>query len=167
MKTNMQKGVTTAAVVTTVVVIIILAIVVYAINDNDMNTDRVNVNNTNTGTNTNVPEMITFSLSEQNDSNQSGTATISEVNGRARVMINLTGSSTSAAQPAHIHTNSCANIGAVVYPLTNVVNGSSVTMLDVPVSQIFSSLPLSINVHKSATESNVYVACGDIVVTNR
>ena len=78
----------------------------------------------------------------------------------------LTGAATSTPQPAHIHIGSCPTPGAVKYPLINVVNGMSDTLLDVSLAQLKSELPLAVNVHKSAAEASVYVACGNIVMPN-
>jgi hypothetical protein len=112
--------------------------------------------------------VTTVTLMEQNDSGQSGTATfsLSEDNTTLTVEINLS-NGTAEPQPAHIHAGSCADLDPKpFYPLTNVVNGKSVTViteadladLDYEVSNQF-----AVNVHKSAAEASVYVACGDIV----
>jgi len=105
---------------------------------------------------------ITIILSEQNDSEQSGTATLIEVDGKVMVTVNTTGGMADVAQPAHIHVGECPEVGAVKYPLTNVVNGVSETTLDVTLDQLKSELPLGINVHKSAAESKIYTSCGDL-----
>lgn len=105
----------------------------------------------------------TVNLSEQNGSGQTGTATIEEVDGKVRVMLNMTGETFPDPQPAHIHIGSCPEPGDVVYPLTDVVNNQSETMLEVDLATLQSQSPLAINVHKSAEESAVYTACGDIM----
>lgn len=107
---------------------------------------------------------IVVALQEQNGSGESGTATITEVEGRVRVVLSLTGAPEGVVQPAHIHVNSCADIGGVQYPLTFPMNGSSETMLEVSMAELRAGLPLSVNVHKSVAEASVFVACGDIVL---
>lgn len=107
---------------------------------------------------------VTVVLSEQNKSGESGTATLSEKDGKVKVTLNMTGAPKDVAQPAHIHIGKCPDVGAVKYPLTSPVNGTSETMLDVTFAQLKSELPLGINVHKSATEASVYVSCGDVVL---
>ena len=101
-------------------------------------------------------------LDEQNNSSEMGTAMLKEINGKAVVTLNLTGAPKGVTQPAHIHTGSCAKLGAVKYPLTFPVDGKSETKLEVTMDQLLAQLPLAVNVHKSTKEASVYVACGDI-----
>ena len=89
------------------------------------------------------------------------------------------------SHPAHIHNGSCANLGDVVAPLSNVSaqamnNGtpmamegqmmgsanaipvlSSITTVDMALSDILNG-EHAINVHESAENIGTYVACGDI-----
>jgi hypothetical protein len=102
-------------------------------------------------------------MSAQNNSGESGTATLVEDGGRTNVVIAVSGAPAGIAQPAHIHTGSCATIGGVKYPLNFPVDGKSETMIDVALDTLLGQLPLAINIHKSAAEANIYVACGDIV----
>src|SRR3989338_439841 len=105
---------------------------------------------------------LTINLSEQNNSSETGTATLVEENGQVVVTLNLTGFAENVSQPAHIHLGVCPDVGAVKYPLTNVLDGVSVTTLDVTLAQLENELPLGINIHKSAEEASVYVSCGDV-----
>jgi len=105
---------------------------------------------------------MTIKLLEQNKSAESGTATLKEENGKTTVTLDLTGYVKDASQPAHIHVGVCPGVSAVKYPLTNVVNGKSVTVLPVTLSMLKAELPLAINVHKSKTEITVYTSCGDL-----
>lgn len=109
-------------------------------------------------------EVVTVELSEQNDSGESGTAKLTEVDGKVYVSLSLTGAPADVMQPAHIHVGACPDVGAVKYPLTSPVNGASETVLDVTFDQLRSELPLGINVHKSDTEAKVYVSCGDLAL---
>lgn len=112
---------------------------------------------------TNIPGVRwTTMLSAQNGSGESGLATLIGVKNQTKVVIHIGGEPKDAVQPAHIHLGSCPNPGAVVYPLTNVVNGNSVTLLDVKLSDIQKQGPLAVNVHKSAAEIKTYVSCGDL-----
>jgi len=70
-----------------------------------------------------------------------------------------TGTST---YPAHIHLRACPTPGAVLYPLTDIVNGTSETVLATSTKALIGSLPLAINVHQSPTDLATFVACGDL-----
>ncbi|MDF3041832.1 MAG: hypothetical protein K0Q71_4538, partial [Thermomicrobiales bacterium] len=79
--------------------------------------------------------------------------------------------------PAHIHSGSCAELGDLVAPLTDVAHigddaertgatssipvKSSVTVVDMPLQEIVDG-GHAINVHLSAEEIDTYIACGDI-----
>ena len=106
---------------------------------------------------------LEVALSEQNSSGETGTVTLVEENGQVTVTLAMQGFPEDTPQPAHIHVGACPDVGAVKYPLTNLVNGQSVTTLEVTLAQLESELPLGINVHKSASEASVYTACGDLL----
>ncbi len=109
------------------------------------------------------PSPLMVMLTEQNKSKQAGTATLTQTGtSTVHVSLAMTGASATVAEPAHIHLGSCPTPGAVVYPLTSVVNGASETDIQTTLDGLLAQLPLSINVHKSEKEIKVYVACGDI-----
>jgi len=96
------------------------------------------------------------------NSNEAGTAILTEEIGQTKVEINLTGFTKDIVQPAHIHLGDCPGVGSVKYPLTSITNGESTTTLPVTLDQLKKELPLAINIHKSASEVSVYTACGPI-----
>ena len=106
---------------------------------------------------------LVIQLAEQNGSGQTGTATLTgTADGKLMVMVELSNGST-VAQPAHIHPGTCASLDPKpVYPLTSLTNGVSDTTVDVSLDTLLAG-QYAINVHKSAAEASVYVACGDIV----
>lgn len=108
-----------------------------------------------------VKEM-TVNLTPENNSTESGTAVLIEENGKTTVTLALTGYAKDVSQPAHIHVGACPGVGSVKYPLTDVMNGSSVTVLFVTLDQLKQALPLAVNVHKSAKEIGVYTSCGEL-----
>jgi plastocyanin len=79
--------------------------------------------------------------------------------------------------PAHIHSGTCAELGDVVVPLTDIAHiggnaersgatsaipvKSSITVVDMPLQEIIDG-GHAINVHLSAEEIGMYIACGDI-----
>lgn len=102
-------------------------------------------------------------LDEQNDSGQDGGVMLTDEDGKTRVILTINAQPANTEQPAHIHLGVCPSPGAVLYPLNPVVDGRSETVLNTSLADLLStSSQLSINVHKSAEESNVYLACGDI-----
>jgi len=107
-------------------------------------------------------KQIVVALAERSDSSMSGAAYLVETEEGIWVILDLEGAPRDVAQPAHIHNNKCENIGSVLYPLEFPVNGFSQTLLNVKTDELKAKLPLSINVHKSAEESQTYVACGNI-----
>jgi plastocyanin len=86
--------------------------------------------------------------------------------------------------PAHIHSGTCAELGDVVFPLTDVAGSaddaersgaesaipleSSDTIVDIPLQELIDG-GHAINVHLSAEDIGTYIACGDIggVVSDR
>ena len=101
-------------------------------------------------------------LAAENSSGEMGTAVLSEVNGQTTVVITVAGEPAGASQPAHIHSGQCgATLGAVVYPLTNVVNGVSTTTVNVTMAKL-KSAKYGINGHKSAAEIGTYTFCGNL-----
>jgi hypothetical protein len=87
------------------------------------------------------------------------------------------GAAQGEAHPAHIHSGTCAELGDVVAPLPDVIDPGTglefqgvpdAIVVDVSVSTVDLSLdellasPHAINVHQSAEEIDVYIACGDI-----
>lgn len=105
---------------------------------------------------------LVIALLPDSNSGQTGVAEIKDENGKVKVEIVLSGTPVGSVQPAHIHLGNRPNLGAVKYPLSNVVNGVSETVLNVTFDQLLSERPLGINVHKSATELNISVASGNL-----
>lgn len=93
---------------------------------------------------------------------QSGDATFEEKDGKVLINLDVTDIGVANGQPAHIHIGTCPGLGEIVYPLDNVVNGESETILDTTINQIKKQLPLAINIHKSTNEINMYTSCGEI-----
>jgi hypothetical protein len=102
-------------------------------------------------------------LAEQSGSGETGTALITQIDGKVIVTLKMNGQPADEPQPAHIHAGACPNPGAIAYPLTSPKNGISVTTLDTTLEELKAAGPLAINVHESVGNATVYVACGDIV----
>jgi Cu/Zn superoxide dismutase len=109
-------------------------------------------------------ESVTVDLGEQNGSGESGTATLTSDGEQTVVVIELTGAPADTPQPAHIHNGTCAEIGDVVHPLTNVEGGASETTVAAPLADL-QAAAFAINVHESEEAIQNYVACGEIPAT--
>ncbi len=95
--------------------------------------------------NTTGDNSATVVLNELNDSGESGTATLVELeqDGKVVVTLSVTGAPAGVVQTSHIHSGDCANTGAVV-SLEFPTNGKVVTTLPVSLSELKAQLPLLI-----------------------
>lgn len=109
-----------------------------------------------------TPLVLAIELFSQNNSGQAGLVTLTETGSQTTVRLDVLGAPEGVAQPAHIHIGSCAETGAIKYPLESFLNIPSETIIDVSLNDLLTELPLAINVHKSAQEIETSVACGDI-----
>jgi hypothetical protein len=156
-----NKTLTWVAIVIILVVVIAVAGALILSRNNTPTTTTNNITSTTDTTETTTVTSYTFTLTEQNGSGQNGTVLLEEVGSQVRVTISLS-NPTTIAEPAHIHTGSCPTPGAVVFPLENVENGTSVTMINTSLADLEAQEPLAVNIHKSAAESGTYYACGDL-----
>lgn len=109
-------------------------------------------------------DSVVVPINELNDSGVSGDASLTD-NGDGSTTVDVLVDGATGGHPAHIHTGTCAELGDVVYPLTDVdASGASVTIIEVPLADLLATGPYAINVHLSADEIGTYVACGDIPV---
>jgi MYXO-CTERM domain-containing protein len=107
---------------------------------------------------------VTITLGPQNNSGITGTAVLTPQGTRTRVLLTIKGGPAGGNHPAHIHAGTCANLNPrPAFPLANVQNGSSETLVNASIQQILAAQH-AINVHKSPQEASVYVACGDLPV---
>ncbi|HCQ30922.1 TPA: hypothetical protein DIU27_00870 [Candidatus Collierbacteria bacterium] len=104
----------------------------------------------------------TIVLEQVGVSGQSGTAVFQGDGDKTKIILSLVGKKFASSQPSHIHLGKCPTPGAVKYPLNNVINGKSETVVAVKIEDLFADLPLAVNVHESVEKSSVYTACGDL-----
>lgn len=106
-------------------------------------------------------EGLQVQLQEQNFSGEDGTATLTAEGQKTRVVIQMA-SYAANSQPAHIHKGTCASLDATpAYPLNNVAKGKSTTVVNVRLSKLLDG-KYAINMHRSAKQLKIYVACGNI-----
>lgn len=94
---------------------------------------------------------------------QCGTITLTPESGKTLVVISIKNEPKGAIEPSHIHKGGCAHPGAVVWPLTDVVAGHSSTLVNAPIGKVAVAGD-SVNIHKSAAQLNVYMACGNLAM---
>ncbi len=80
----------------------------------------------------------TIQIGPQNGSGINGTATLTDMgNGQTQVVVNVTGFTAGTPSPIHIHEGTCATLNpAVKFPLSNLVDGKSTTMVPVALSAV-------------------------------
>lgn len=105
---------------------------------------------------------ITVALKSINDSGISGTARLVPRGNQTEVIIGESSEPGGASEPVHIHLGPCTNLDPQpTYPLKNVEQGKSDTLVNVPIGQLTTG-HFAVNVHESAAKIGTYVACGDI-----
>jgi hypothetical protein len=104
---------------------------------------------------------VQYKLLAQNNSGESGTATLFD--GAKGLIVKLRLSGGSVDQPAHIHKGTCEKLDPKpAYPLKIVHDGLSETVIPDVTLAMLAKGAYAINVHKSTTEVPVYVACGNL-----
>ena len=109
------------------------------------------------------PDEIVVNLAEQEGSGQSAVATLVADEDRTRITVVVTPPRPeSEPQPLHIHFGSCSpNLGSVDYPLTDVLEGVSETIVQASLSSLRDGNH-AFNLHQSYPEIRIYTACGSI-----
>ena len=113
-----------------------------------------------------LADSMTVALDEQNDSGQSGWATLTARGDDTEVVLSISAGNMETTA-VHIHTGQCgADLGGVAHGLTSFVGGSGVsaTLLSgVSLSELASGT-FAINSHNSS-DASVYTTCGSISVS--
>jgi hypothetical protein len=112
-----------------------------------------------------LDNVVTVTLEAQNNSGETGTATLTPQGDKTKVVILLSNAPAGVVQPAHIHLGTCDKLDkAPKWKLEPLKNGQSTTVVPASLDTILKE-KTAINVHKSAAEIQVYVSCGNIVGT--
>lgn len=108
-------------------------------------------------------DSATVKLSPQNNSGESGTATLTKAGDKqTKVVLEVQGAPSGTPQPVHIHKGTCDKLDPKpAYPLSPVVNGKSETTVNASLDSLEKG-GYAINGHKSAQEVSTYVFCGEI-----
>ena len=102
-------------------------------------------------------------MEQQNNSGEVGDVSLYPQGQNTRVVVTISGEPPGRTQPAHMHRGqTCDNIDPKpAYPLHNVVNGKSSTIVNIPVDRLLSG-NYAVNVHSSPTNMTRYVSCGHL-----
>ena len=103
---------------------------------------------------------IVIHLSSVQGEGQIGSATLTSDGTTTTVEIDV-GPITGEAQPIHIHVGKCEDVGSVLHALQNVVNGKSMTTINLSLNEILTGDVL-VNVHASYADLSNYTACGQL-----
>ena len=104
-----------------------------------------------------------YGLYVSNRSGEFGTVTLTPVaGGRTEVDVALVNAPDADLQPVNVYPGSCARLDPhPKYALNYAVSGISQTLLPVQMN-VLTAGGLAVNVHKSTSEVDKYVSCGDI-----
>jgi hypothetical protein len=106
---------------------------------------------------------LTINLGAQNNSKQDGQAFLNDTTAGLKVKLQVKNEPAGASEPAHIHQGTCAKLNPAPWkPLSNVVNGLSVTTIPRLTLAELKNAHYAINLHESAANLKHYVSCGDI-----
>ena len=104
---------------------------------------------------------VVIHISPTGEDGQTGTARfISGDSSETLIQISIS-PAFSEAQPIHLHSGTCDDIGPVLHGLQNVVKVDSVTLIGIPIEDISRNGAL-VNVHASYADSSNYTGCGEI-----
>lgn len=103
----------------------------------------------------------TATFTTLNDSGVAGTVTFRGAGSRTEVSIAVAPGG-NPDMPAHIHPGTCDDLTPQPkFPLENVRNGTSVTVVPATVDELFAG-NLAVNIHKSNDDLRTYTACVDL-----
>ena len=107
-------------------------------------------------------DVLLIALGEQNDSGQTGWAKLTAMGDQTEVMVTLM-AGTMESELIHIHSGSCGdNLGGVVYGLTSIADGVSVTTVNANLASLRAG-GMAINSHQK-DNAGVYTTCGNIPI---
>jgi hypothetical protein len=105
---------------------------------------------------------VSIDLGTMNNSGVAGTVTLISLGDRTQVEVDVDPAG-HPDMPSHIHPGSCENlVPQPKYPLQNVVNGKSTTIVPASLSELLAG-DLAINLHHSNDDMRTYTACAVLV----
>jgi hypothetical protein len=107
-------------------------------------------------------DSMTVKLNPENNSGESGTATLTAMGKETKVDVTVNGVPAGVTQPMHIHKGTCDKLDPKpAFPLSPVKDGTSTTTVKASMDELMKG-GYAINGHKSAQDIKTYVFCGNI-----
>ena len=108
-----------------------------------------------------------FLVNAENNSNETGTVFVTPLTiTKTQILIVVTGEPRHSTQPAHIHHGSCGQMSsAPAFALNPLINGRSKTTIPDSIGDVLSG-NYAVNIHESANNADVYVACAELSPSN-
>lgn len=109
-----------------------------------------------------IPKGVIVNLGPGRDADRTpATAALLTIGNQTQVNIRMAPNQDRLEQPAAIYTGTCANLGSAEYPLRNLSFGFSQSNVKASLADLLKG-GFAVNVGKSTTEPDVYVACADL-----
>lgn len=106
--------------------------------------------------------IFSVALDDVDDSGVSGGASVRGVDEGVEITVFISQGDEGGVHPVHVHDGTCDDLGDVAYPLENIEDGESVTVIeDISLGDIMTG-EYAINAHLSEDEMDTYVMCGNV-----
>lgn len=95
------------------------------------------------------------------NSGQSGSAAIAEINNQVKVQVSVSGG-VYPSQPTDLRSGGCPDGGNKLYTLANTQYGYGQSVVNVTYDQLLTQRPMALSLHYSAFQINTATACGSM-----
>ena len=103
-----------------------------------------------------------FLLRSEGGSGENGTVALKPLGQQTAVEVHVVNVPAGVSQTVHIHEGTCAKVAPQVkYPLSPVIDGTSESIIDVPLDKLLAT-PLVVHVHRTYKQERSSVACASI-----
>jgi len=157
----LQRGASSGIVVALIVIILLVVGIVFftgdEVADEEMMNEEVTEETEEEGDVQGATLLATSMLDPVDDTELAGQVAFTDVNEETVVSVEISGTEEDSSHPIHIHAGTCEELGDVVYPLSNVEGGLSLTYVD----DFMLEGDHVVNVHASE-EDHATIACGAV-----
>jgi hypothetical protein len=103
-----------------------------------------------------------FALNTENGSGEFGTVALKPLGQQTAVEVHVVNVPAGEVQPTHIHYGTCAAVQPpIIYSLSPIVDGTSESIIDVPLTKLLAT-PSVVHVHTSYKTEHSSVACAEL-----